>query len=257
MATIAVAVLLCIALILVTAYLLITYHPPTYHPRTLSKDEQQIAEQRITLKAQHFYNNIHEMVPFNITFDTQILNELFLLDDTRNFINRSFSQSNPQIHNIQVNLSNNEIILLGTLRYKGVKLVLSISLVPKQTTNHQWYIYLGTVKIGALPLPKYFMGHELQIICEALKQEAEKYTMNDEENRNNSSRKELTKNSLLWAADFFQQQKIRIDSEFQATEDEDKLAFIKNIRIFDEQIALAIEPAGNKEKSKVSTEDIK
>ena len=234
--------MLLIILLIITIYILVTYRPSAYHPCTLTKAQQQSAEQHGWKKSQEFYNNINWMKPFTISLDETMFNDLLMLDVTNEFLGRTMSSADGRLRYVQLSLTQGQINLMAQFHYKGLSGVLTVVLEPIRTEQNRLQLTIAAVRIGAMPLGRGTIARALRPALTVLQQHMQKDCADGNNNRNQRYNNELIDYLLGWAAEFCQQQRIGVDHVFQATEDKDKLAFINEIRISDGRIELDIEP---------------
>lgn len=164
---------LLLALVLIaaaSAFALFRADPADYHPRPLSPDQQQEAEFLAQKKAETFYNNTHRLQPFSITLEQDLLNNLLLLDDTQQFLDRHYPSLSRHLSRPQIAFHAGRLRLLATVTLEDRPIVLAVTLTPSLDEYGNLAVELTAVHAGRLPLPDSLVHDRLAQLADHLPQ---------------------------------------------------------------------------------------
>ena len=227
---------LCLCLLITLAYLMIIHHPSDYRPMHLNEQQQQLAEESGWKKSQEFYNNIHIMQPFTISFEQLHLNNLLLLDETEKFLDKLSENSPYRPEQLQIRITDDSLQLMGQIRYKGINTVLTIGCEPVLQENGCLKLTMLPVKVGAISIPHRLMKNYL---AQAVQFQPQQRKNHDIANNNELS-DELIYNIAPKLRRLIDNRYVIWEPVFRAVED--KLARITNVRLTTGRIELEIQP---------------
>ena len=194
------------------------------------------AEEMGWKKSEQFYNNIHIMDSFTISFEQLLLNKLLLLDDTEKFLDKLAANSPYRPEQLQIRITNDSLELMGQIRYKGRILVITIGCEPKLMENGSLKLTMLPVKVGAMNIPHRLIKNYLA--------QAVQFQPKQKKNHEISNRNELS-NELIYSIApklrrLIENRYVIWEPVFRAVED--KRARITNVSLSTGRIELEIKP---------------
>lgn len=232
-------------LLLVVGYVMITYRPAAYRPRLLSKAQQEQTEQLGFKKTEELYNKVNMAEPFTIAFRQGWLNDLLMLAEQRQWVEKISPEASDQVRQLQVRLADNRIYLMGEVSLKGVSTVLTMGLDVWAAGPDRLDMKLTEVKAGALTVPTDVVARVLSGFCQRGCAIEANEKGPGEAKCGAGPKKAVARD--LWARlgplaqQLAQDQQVTVDNVFTATED-GKQGRITEVIIGGGQIEFGIEP---------------
>jgi len=237
-----IALVLVVMVLIISIYLMLTYRPASYQPHPLSQFQAEQVEQSCWKKSQQFYNHIHLMEPFEFDLEERLLNQFLMLEVTQEFLGNSGSGVARYLQLPQVHFCRGRIHLMGQIIYHGITAVLTVTLEPKMSQPNRLQIALRAVKIGAMPIWVGLIENQFEQIGEKLAYKKKTPRKDKTTKHKDSYHKCLYNDVLPDIIEFCYTKELTVNTVFRATEDKHKLCQIKQIRIFNGHIELALEP---------------
>jgi hypothetical protein len=131
---------------------LILVRPSGYRPEVLTEEQGRHAEDYAIGKTQQVYNGVNRIEPFSLSLDEKEINRLILW--VYNRWQTSTNGADPVFLKPQIRLAGNQLSVSGSVKYKGVSVVISVGFGFRIMQDGQLEIRLLPVKAGLIPLPR-------------------------------------------------------------------------------------------------------
>ena len=241
---IAIAAFLAVCILaMVSLRLMVAHRPRAYQPRPISAAEQEQIENQGLKKLEELFNQVHRLKPFVISLDKTMVNSLLMHEDVQRQVARLAESVDGGLGPPQVNLRGESIELMAEVEHKGVKTVMTVAFEPKIDDQGKLGLRLGSIRAGALSLPKSLLKRYLQQLAALLPADhpADKNESGGGKPQAERALIEHLRESLLSVlATLDGQEAAAVPAEFRV--DKDRLAQITAVRVHEEAVEFDITP---------------
>jgi hypothetical protein len=227
----------------VIMYFSLMRKPADYQPQLLSKPQMEQAEMTGYKKVEELYNHVNLMDPFVISFDQKMINDLLMMVEQRELIQKYAPKTNIMLHQPQVSFQNGKLRLMGQVEYKNRKVILTVGLKADIIGDGRLRLRLLPIQAGAVSLHKSLVQEYLEQITGMVNQMWIASKAGEKIDRNGGSNDILrpTIDKFMAALqELVIKQEVAIDSTFCV--DDDILARIRHVEIVDGRVVLSVQP---------------
>ncbi|MBN1437358.1 MAG: hypothetical protein JW936_09800 [Sedimentisphaerales bacterium] len=146
-------ILLC-GIALYVMYSMITHRPAAYAPRQLTAQQREEATDRGVLKFNELYNAVHELEPFSITLEQNLINDLLVVNESQPYWQEVVERSGGRLGLPQIEFAQGVMRLMVLVVLEDIEAVITLELLPEMNGDGQLILSVGDIHAGAMPVPK-------------------------------------------------------------------------------------------------------